>query len=75
MIFAFNPTTYALDYHGSNKGSFTMTLSSDGSSTGGGGNHNLWYYIHGGLMWTSWTLIGLAQIYTNRYMKHYYKYH
>ena len=77
MIYAYDPNDFNLVYHHGNKGNFKMTISSDGSSSGGdtGGNHDLWYYIHGGLMWTSWTLIGVGQIYTNRYLKHYYTKH
>ena len=31
------------------------------------------YAYHGILMWSCWTIIGLLQIYTNRYLKHFWK--
>ena len=45
-------------------------LSSDGTCTAVEEvNHNPSYYAHGLLMWGTWALIGLMQIYTNRYWK------
>jgi hypothetical protein len=29
--------------------------------------------LHGVLMWFAWTILALAQIFTGRYLKHYWK--
>ena len=36
-------------------------------------NNKPQYYTHGVFMWTSWALIGLLQISTNRYLKHHWR--
>jgi hypothetical protein len=61
---------------------WTMMLNSDGTSTGGrklgfGGDNYTpvpWLTVHGIMMWLAWSLLGLVQIVTNRYMVHKYSY-
>ena len=76
MVYAFNTGSSKFQDHGKNYGYFTIKLNSDGScgggSTGGGGSMSNVSAIHGWVMWASWTVIGLLQIITVRYLKHWW---
>lgn len=82
MICAYLTTQPDLDYHGINKFGWEMTIYEDGSSsTAGGGSAGFvprtyfgldaWSF-HGLLMWISWSLLGLIQLSSTRYLKHKY---
>ena len=74
MIFSFNPDTYKLDYHGSsNTGYYAIALLSNGGCTTGTVSRQKAALSHGVIMWICWTVISLAQIWTNRYLVHYWK--
>ena len=77
MVYAFNTGSSKFQNHGKNYGYFTIKLNSDGScgggSTGGGGSMSNVSAIHGWFMWVSWTVIGLLQIITVRYLKHWWQ--
>ena len=77
MVCAYVDSTYTLKYHGSsNHFQWTMTLASNGGSSGG--EHKFmfdkqtWINIHGLTMWFAWSIGGLVQIISNRYFKHKY---
>lgn len=77
MVYAFNPSTSKFTDHGKNYGYFTIKLNADGScgSSGGkgaGGLSNVGK-IHGWIMWGAWTVLGLLQIITARYLKHWWR--
>ena len=79
MIYAFNPSTYKFTDHGKNYGYFTIKLNSDGSCSGGSGGGGIGGLsnvgvIHGWVMWATWTIIGLLQIITARYLKHWWQF-
>jgi len=81
MICAYSDATHVL-FEEKNEFGWTMKLNSDGSSTGGrklGFNPDQytrvpWLTVHGIMMWAAWSLLGLLQIITNRYMVHKYSY-
>ena len=79
IINAWNPDSYKMSYHESNKRSGTFTLFEDGTCLGGGGgdeggdDHNGKFIAHGYIMWFSWCLISIMQIFTNRYLRHKWK--
>jgi len=70
LITAWNPSSPTLSFHDGNYFGFTQTLDADGTCVSTEGDHNAQYYTHGIFMWFSWAVIGLAQIYTNRYLRH-----
>ena len=74
MVCAWETTTYALGYHSSNRETWVMMLMSDGTSMARDTvpfmTTNQGKIMHGFFMWTSWTLIGLLQIISGRYLKH-----
>lgn len=60
-----------------------MKINSDGTARSGRklglpgmdmGDSTPWLNAHGLMMWGSWTILGMVQIITNRYMKHHFKY-
>ena len=69
LIMAWNPSNPAMSFHDNNYKQFISTIESTGTCSGEAVNHNLQYYLHGIMMWTTWALIGLLQICTNRYWK------
>ena len=74
LITAWNPSDSSMSYHDSNKFEFKQLLASDGTCTiAEGVNHNPSYYTHGFFMWGTWALIGLLQIYTNRYWRKHWR--
>lgn len=75
MICAYQTTSYLLNYHGSsNTENFLLMFMMDGSTmtrtTQPFMTVNQGKIMHGFFMWTSWTIIGLLQIISGRYLKH-----
>lgn len=77
MIYAFRTGSSKFQDHDKNYGYFSIKLNADGScnsaGTAGGGNIRDVSTIHGWIMWVSWTVIGLFQIITARYLTHWWK--
>ena len=77
MIWAYLTSWAAFTYHGNNRGKFTMRIPTSGVVNGGGasdGNRNLdFFFIHGWLMWAAWTVFGLIQVASNRYLKPFWR--
>lgn len=70
---AWSPGT-EIHYHNNNRtmlsceisSAYAIGLSCDGVT-------DTFYAYHGIVMWSCWTVVGLLQIYTNRYLKHFWK--
>ena len=84
MIAAYLTNTPALGYHGINRFDWQMTLYEDGSSGGGGGGGGdtpRKYFglegeaFHGLTMWISWSVLGLLQLASARYLKAQYSWY
>ena len=73
LITGWNPSNQELSFHDNNYSEFVQMLSSTGTCEVTIVNKNVQYYTHGVFMWTGWSLIGLLQIYTNRYWRHYWR--
>ena len=67
---AWNPSDPNLSFHQNNYFGFSQTLNSDGTCVSSLGDHDAQYLTHGIFMWFSWAVIGLSQIFTNRYLRH-----
>ena len=68
---------YKLSYHGTNRIMFKCEISSAyalGLQCGGTVTDDF-YVWHGFIMWGCWTIIGLLQIYSNRYLRSYWRCH
>ena len=76
MIFAFYQN-HNMVYHNKNIGNFAITLAPTGGCISEGGSNLIIRsnspLIHGGFMWVSWSLISALQVWTNRYLVHYWK--
>jgi len=75
MISAYNPTDKNLSYHNGNHLNFAITLIPDGGCTFGSivTFSNKPVKIHGYFMWFAWTIVGIAQIWTGRYLVHWWR--
>ena len=74
LCYAFSTRSSSLGEHGNNKGIFSMKLNFDGTSLIQMKQSKTWD-IHGWVLWAAWTCISLLQIFTNRYMQHWYRSH
>jgi hypothetical protein len=74
LCFAYSLTSSELVNHKDNYGVFSMQLNSSGSSTLKLARTDAWT-LHAWCLWAAWTVIGLLQIITNRYMVHWIKSH
>lgn len=77
MIFAFQ-SSKNLVYHDNYRGNFDFTLAVDGTcstsaAAGPSKTPNKHFQCHGYMMWISWTLISMLQLWTNRYWVHHWK--
>lgn len=72
LISAWSPTDDDLAYHDKNYIEFKQLLSPKGTCkyVDVTKDNSKYYEAHGLMMWFAWTIIGLAQVYLNRYMKH-----
>ena len=64
-----------MTYHEQNRFEFLQTIGSDGTCqvTVVDDNSTIKYYVHAAFMWTTWALIGLSQIFPNRYARHHWR--
>ncbi len=74
MIYAYREDTSDLKHH-TGTGSFAIQIHSNGDVTEVKDEEPTPFEVyHGFLMWTSWGLLGLFQLITNRYMKVFWKF-
>ena len=77
IISAWSTSSPDLDYHGKNYLQFTQLFSPVGTceyyDSSNNINYDLIYEFHGVFMWATWVVIGLVQIFTTRYWKHYWR--
>lgn len=74
-MWAFASTPY-VSYHSNNRGAVSITLPSSGGCALGAAVVVKYpsATLHGVLMWFAWSVLGVAQVYTNRYMKHFWRF-
>lgn len=73
MISAYNPTNSSLSFHHEFHFNFKIELYSNGGCSFESKNALKFPKIHGYLMWFAWTIIGMIQIWTGRYLQHYWR--
>jgi hypothetical protein len=61
-----------MGYHENNKGKFSLIISADGDVTFGKAYEELDKFkfakLHGWLLWAAWSIFGLIQLITSRYL-------
>ena len=73
MISAYNLVTPLLKYHDVYRFNFKIELSPNGACSFEAKDALKFPRVHGYIMWFAWTFIGISQIWTGRYLKHYWR--